>query len=151
MHEARWLPEDQLTAWHYFVEVSHLLEHRIERNLRGHGLSHAQYEILTRLEDAPERRIRMTALARRVVTAKSSLTYQIDQLVGRGLVQRQGDRSDARGVYAVMTPAGLRLLDEVGRTHLAIVRDYLLRGLSPQALAALTEAMSASWERLRAA
>ncbi|HCT76798.1 MAG TPA: MarR family transcriptional regulator [Micromonosporaceae bacterium] len=150
MHEQKWLPEDQLQAWHYFVETSHLLEQRIDRNLRQHyQLSHAQYEILTRLSGALNNRMRMTELADRIVTAKSSLTYQMDQLVQRGLAARENDNADARAVYAVLTQDGRHLLDQVGPTHLAIVREYLLDVLTAEQLAALTQSMKASWKRLR--
>ena len=52
----RWLDPAEMAAWLAFLEVSHLLERAIEQQLRQDaGLSHAQYEILSRLEAAVAR------------------------------------------------------------------------------------------------
>ena len=60
----RWLDPAEMAAWLAFLEVSHLLERAIEQQLRQDaGLSHAQYEILSRLEAADGGRLRMSELA----------------------------------------------------------------------------------------
>ena len=52
----RWLDPAEMAAWLAFLEVSHLLERAIEQQLRQDaGLSHAQYQILSRLEAAGRR------------------------------------------------------------------------------------------------
>src|SRR6476660_6988914 len=103
-----------MAAWRAFLSTSHLLERRIEEQLKATaGLTHPQYEILVRLADAPGRQMRMTELARGVVVSKSALTYQIGQLERAGLVERTTCPSDERGVLAVLTEAGVSCLERV--------------------------------------
>lgn len=148
--DTRWLDETEMAAWRAFLSASHLLERRIEEQLKAAaGLTHPQYEILVRLSAAPERRMRMTELARGVVVSKSALTYQITQLEKAGLVERATCPSDDRGVLAVLTDAGERCLERVAPGHVEVVRDYLIDRLSRAELTSLTSAMTKSEQALR--
>ncbi|MFI9590735.1 MarR family winged helix-turn-helix transcriptional regulator [Nonomuraea sp. NPDC052265] len=150
MTDTRWLDETEMAAWRAFLSASHLLERRIEEQLKAAaGLTHPQYEILVRLSDAPGRQMRMTELARGVVVSKSALTYQITQLEKAGLVERATCPSDDRGVLAVLTEAGGRCLERVAPGHVAVVRDYLIDRLSRAELTSLTSAMTKSEQALR--
>jgi len=102
----RWLDPAEMKAWLAFLEVSHLLERAIEQQLRQDaGLSHAQYEILSRLEAADGGALRMSELADVIVVSRSGLTYQITQLEKEGLVS-----SVAKG--GVLTYQGMTYGDE---------------------------------------
>ncbi|MEU8360846.1 MarR family transcriptional regulator [Nonomuraea sp. NPDC048882] len=148
--DPRWLDATEMAAWRAFLSTSHLLERRIEEQLKAAaGLTHPQYEILVRLADAPGRRLRMTELARGVVSSKSALTYQITQLEKAGLVRRETCPSDDRGVLAVLTEAGMSCLDRVAPGHLEVVREYLIDRLSREELRAMTSAMRKTEEALR--
>ncbi|MFI6923662.1 MarR family winged helix-turn-helix transcriptional regulator [Nonomuraea spiralis] len=150
MTDTRWLDETEMAAWRAFLSASHLLERRIEEQLKtAAGLTHPQYEILARLSEAPGRQMRMTELARGVVVSKSALTYQITQLEKAGLVERATCPSDERGVLAVLTEAGTRCLERIAPGHVAVVRDYLIDRLSRAELASLTSAMTKSEQALR--
>src|SRR5580704_17929524 len=64
MADQRWLTPAEMAAWLAFLDVSHRLDRVIEQQLRRDaGLSHAQYEILSRLESAPGGQLRMSDLA----------------------------------------------------------------------------------------
>lgn len=139
-----------MAAWRAFLSTSHLLERRIEEQLKAAaGLTHPQYEILVRLADAPGRQMRMTELARGVVVSKSALTYQVTQLEKAGLVERANCPSDDRGVLAVLTEAGMGCLRRVAPGHLEVVRAYLIDRLSREELHAMTSAMQKTEEALR--
>ncbi|GAA3145831.1 MarR family transcriptional regulator [Nonomuraea sp. NPDC049419] len=150
MTDPRWLDSTEMAAWRAFLATSHLLERRIEEQLKASaGLTHPQYEILVRLSAAPGRRLRMTELARGVVVSKSALTYQVTQLEKAGLVERETCPSDDRGVLAVLTEAGVRCLERVAPGHLEVVRAYLIDRLSREELQAMTSAMRRAEEALR--
>ncbi|MEV4178508.1 MarR family transcriptional regulator [Nonomuraea sp. NPDC049709] len=150
MTDPRWLDATEMAAWRAFLSTSHLLERRIEEQLKAEaGLTHPQYEILVRLADAPGRQMRMTELARGVVVSKSALTYQVSQLEKAGLVERTTCPSDDRGVLAVLTEAGRRCLERVAPGHLEVVRAYLIDRLSREELHAMTSAMRKTEEALR--
>ncbi|GAA3208916.1 MarR family winged helix-turn-helix transcriptional regulator [Nonomuraea helvata] len=150
MTDPRWLDATEMAAWRAFLSTSHLLERRIEEQLKAAaGLTHPQYEILVRLAEAPRRQMRMTELSRGAVVSKSALTYQITQLEKAGLVERATCPGDERGVLAVLTDAGLRCLERVAPGHVEVVREYLIDRLSREELQAMTTAMQKTEAVLR--
>jgi len=148
--ETRWLDATEMAAWRAFVSTTHLLERRIEEQLKSAaGLTHPQYEVLVWLAEAPGRQMRMSELARVVVASKSALTYQITQLEKAGLVQRTTCPSDERGVLAVITDAGLECLRRVAPGHVDVVRAYLIDQLTREELESMTTAMRKTEQALR--
>ncbi|MEJ7707684.1 MAG: MarR family transcriptional regulator [Nocardioidaceae bacterium] len=82
---------------------------RLDRDLReGHGLSLPEYEILVRLSEAPEHRLRMAELADSVKNSRSRITHAVTRLEKAGLVGRSQCTSDGRGVFAILTDHGYR-------------------------------------------
>ncbi|WP_157244479.1 MarR family winged helix-turn-helix transcriptional regulator [Nonomuraea typhae] len=150
MTDTRWLDETEAAAWRAFLFTSHLLERRIEEQLKAEaGLTHPQYEILVRLSDAPGRQLRMTRLAREVVVTKSALTYQITQLEKLGLVSRATCPSDDRGVLAVLTEAGLACLERTAPGHVDVVREFLIDHLTHDEMRTMTQALLKAQKVLR--
>lgn len=146
----RWLDPAEMAAWLTFLEVSQLLDRKIEQQLKQDaGLSHAQYEILSRLEAAPGSQLRMSELADVIIVSRSGLTYQISQLEKAGLVRRAPCPSDERGVLAVLTGAGRAALGRAAPGHLQVVREYLIDALTPAQRQTLTTALTAARARLR--
>ena len=138
-----------MAAWLAFLEVSHRLDRVIEQQLRQDaGLSHAQYEILSRLESAPGGRLRMSQLADVIIVSRSGLTYQVTQLERAGMVRREKDANDERGILAVLTAAGRAALLRAAPGHVRVVRHYLIDGLTPAQLSALAEGLTAARARL---
>jgi DNA-binding MarR family transcriptional regulator len=102
------------------------------------------YEVLLYLADAEGGRLRMRDLAESVILSRSGLTRLADRLERDGLLRRESCDSDARGAYAVITPAGLKKLADARATHLGGVRSLFLRHFSADELDALGDA----WERV---
>ncbi|WP_019856040.1 MarR family winged helix-turn-helix transcriptional regulator [Actinopolyspora mortivallis] len=149
MEQPRWLDSGEMAAWNAFLEASHRVSRRVERQLRDQqGLSHPQYEILVRLAEAPEREIRMTELAELLVTSKSGITYQVGKLESAGLVRRRSCSGDERGVFAVLTDEGMDKLRGAAPGHVEIVRSSLIDLLSPEQLDALGDALGTVARRL---
>src|SRR3954471_6693939 len=87
----------QLGAYFALIEVSSLLRHAIEQQLREAGdLSYVQFQLLATLGDSPGGSARMTDLADGVVYSRSGLTYQAQLLDQRGLVTRAPSVDDER-------------------------------------------------------
>ncbi|MCC9308896.1 MarR family transcriptional regulator [Kitasatospora sp. RB6PN24] len=150
MAETRWLDEVEMAAWRGFVAASNLVARRLEQQLKDEaGLSHPQYEVLVHLSAAPERAMRMTELADRLITSKSGLTYQIAQLEKAGLVGRRSCASDVRGVFAYLTDRGMAVLREAAPGHVAAVREALIDVLDREQLTVLAEALGQVAGRLR--
>jgi len=99
-----------------------------------HDLALGSYEVLVHLGEAPGGRLRMNDLADRVLLSRSGLTRLVDRLERDGLVDRQTCPSDARGLYAVLTPAGRARLAEAAPTYRQAVRDHMLSRLDESEL-----------------
>ena len=150
MADPTWLTEAELTAWKRFLTVGAVVNRLVDQQLkRDAGLSHQQFEVLTRLADAPDGRLRMTELADAAVTSKSGLTYQVGQLEKAGFVERQGCPSDERGIVAALTEKGRRKLREAAPGHAALVRQLFVDGMSRKDFAGLAEGLGALSHNLR--
>ncbi|MEU6861357.1 MarR family winged helix-turn-helix transcriptional regulator [Glycomyces sp. NPDC046736] len=128
--ESRWLAPDVNAVWNRFLNVSHRLEHQIDRRLQDHhGITHTQYEILVRLADSDERSMRMSDLADRIATAKSAVTYQVNRLSEMGLVERHKCDRDNRGTWVKLSDAGAERLEQAAPCILSLVREIFLDAL----------------------
>src|SRR5437763_16857617 len=104
----------QLGAYFDLIEVTSLLRHAVEQQLRDAAdLSYVQFQLLARLGDSPTGSHRMTDLADGVVYSRSGLTYQVGQLEKRGLVTRASSPDDERVVTVTISDAGRALLTKV--------------------------------------
>jgi DNA-binding MarR family transcriptional regulator len=90
-----------------------------------HGLTISDFEVLLRLADAPDRRMRRVDLAKQVILTASGITRLLDGLERAGCVERESCASDRRVVYAVLTDVGLAKLREAAASHFAQIDDLL--------------------------
>ncbi|MCK1799080.1 MarR family transcriptional regulator [Streptomyces sp. XM4193] len=150
MTGTRWLDERERAAWRGFLEASHRVERALEQQLKEDaGLSHPQYEVLVRLADAPGGELRMSELARLLITSKSGLTYQVGQLEKRGHVRRRSCPTDVRGVFAQLTDQGYEALRQAAPGHVDAVRAALIDVLEPDELDVVARALGRVGHRLR--
>jgi DNA-binding MarR family transcriptional regulator len=146
------LNSDQLGAYFALMEVSSLLQYAVDEHLRADGdLSYVQFQILARLVDAPEGRLRMTDLADGVVYSRSGLTYQAGLLDKRGLITRSPSPDDERSVIVSVTDAGRALVADVLPGHVERVRQLLFDSMSAEDLAALSAVLGRVRTHMRAA
>ncbi|MBB5774632.1 MarR family winged helix-turn-helix transcriptional regulator [Nonomuraea jabiensis] len=121
------LTAEELAVWRMMQRAQVRITRHLEAELLvAHELPLASYEVLARLAEAPERRLRMNDLAGRVLLSRSGLTRLIDRLQRDGLVSREACADDARGLFAVLTDAGAARLAEATPTYLRGVRTQFL-------------------------
>jgi DNA-binding MarR family transcriptional regulator len=134
----RWLSADEQRSWRALLEAQRLLFDRLERQLqRDAGLAHSDYEVLVRLSEAPERRLRMSDLADVSLSSRSRLSHAVSRLEAAGFVRREQCPADRRGTYAVLTDEGFAALAAAAPGHVEAVRAALVGALSPADLAEL--------------
>jgi DNA-binding MarR family transcriptional regulator len=122
-----WLDEGEQRFWRAWILSSTLLENRLNRDLQeGHGLSHGDYGVLVVLSEQEGHRMRMSALAEMLALSKSRLSHQISRMEKAGLVRRNGDVSDGRGIFACLTTHGYERLVAAAPTHVTGVRKYVV-------------------------
>jgi DNA-binding MarR family transcriptional regulator len=143
--DSRQLDTRELRAWRGMLRAHAALTKALDADLDAeHGLPLSSYEVLLYLNDAPGGRMRMRDLASSVILSRSGLTRLADRLEREGLICRESCPSDARGSYAVLTPAGVEKLAAARATHLAGVRSLFLQHFTDDELDALGDA----WERV---
>ena len=132
----------ELAVWRSFLQAHATLLRRLETDLMAeHDMPLATYDVLVQLVEAPERRLRMTELAQRVLLSRSGLTRLVDRLEREQLVRREACDTDARGTFAVLTDAGYARLKAASPTHLRGVAEYAMDRLEPEELDALGVAL----------
>lgn len=140
----RWLDAQEQRHWRSWIAAGTLLRERLSRELQAsHGLTLADYEVLVRLSEAPDRALRMSRLADDTLASRSRLTHQIDRLERDGWVSRQPCPDDRRGQLAVLTGHGFDVLVAAAPTHVEGVRRHLLDVLGPDQFAAVGHACAA--------
>lgn len=150
MTDATVLTPEQLAAFLMLHEVSSLLGHAVERQLREDGgLTVPQFQILAHLNKAQAGHLRMTDLADGLVYSRSGLTYQAAQLEKRGLVSRTQGADDERSVTVTLTPAGRALFGQVIPGHVKVVQRHMLDALTPADITTITAILGKVRDRLR--
>ncbi|MFB7293377.1 MarR family winged helix-turn-helix transcriptional regulator [Actinacidiphila glaucinigra] len=145
----RWLAADEQRSWRIHLDVGRLMTRQLSRDLEPFGLTCNTYEVLVSLTEAPEHRMRISALARATVQPKSRLSQQISRMEAAGLVRREVCESDLRGLYVVLTEEGWETMRTVAPHQVAAVRRHFIDLLRADDLAALDKALTPIVEHLR--
>jgi DNA-binding MarR family transcriptional regulator len=141
--------DPRLDTWRDFLHVHARLMRRMDEELQAnHGLSVAEYDALLQLAAAPDRRLRMSALADRVLLSRSGITRLVDRMVAAGMLERTACTTDARGAEASITPAGLERLRAASRTHLDGVDAWFLGVIDEGDRRAMQRALDSVTEHL---
>ncbi len=141
--EPRWLDAEQQNAWRAFVLGTQLLFDRLDDDLqREHGVALVEYEILVRLSEQ-QGSMRMAQLADSLAHSRSRVTHTIRRMEQDDLVRRETSLEDRRGVFAVITPRGRLLLENVAPTHVEGVRQHFVDLASTDDFAAIGRVMNA--------
>ncbi|MET7473524.1 MarR family transcriptional regulator [Streptomyces sp. NPDC005648] len=147
---ARWLTEEEQHIWRSYVHATTLLEDHLDRQLqRDAGMPHVYYGLLVGLAEAPQRRLRMTQLAEKSKITRSRLSHAIARLEKNGWVRREDCADDKRGQFAVLTDAGVEILERTAPGHVTAVRQAVFERLTPQQQEALGEIMQIVAEGLQ--
>ena len=132
------LDEEELAAWRGMLRAHAGLVRELDSELaREHDMPLSSYEVLLYLNDADEGRMRMSDLADSVLLSRSGLTRLVDRLERQGLLRRERCESDARGLFAEITPEGRQVFAAARRTHLDGVRRVFLSRFSRDELRTL--------------
>ena len=136
-----WLTEEQQGYWRAWLAASLLLSDQLSRDLQAaHGLTMADYEVLVRLSESPDRRMRMSDLASVTLNSRSRISHQVDRMEASGLIERQVCDEDRRGSFAALTDKGWKTLVTAAPDHVASVRANLVDILTDEQFAALGHA-----------
>ena len=140
--DTRWLDPLEMAAWRNYVDTVNQLPQVLESDVAPFGLTMGDYEVLVRLSEQQDRRLRMCDLAGQLRLSPSGLTRRLDRLVKAGLVGRQPSDEDRRVMLAVLTDAGYDCLVEAAPAHVEGVRRHFLDLLTRDEITALSSAFA---------
>jgi DNA-binding MarR family transcriptional regulator len=145
----RWLDDDEMVAWVRLAAVLELLPGVLDSQLRRDaGLTHFEYFVLAMLSEAPERTLRMTALAARTNATLPRLSHVIHRLEERGLVERFPCPQDGRATNARLTEAGWDKVVATAPGHVATVRANVIDTLTREQVHQLSAIAGSIVERI---
>jgi DNA-binding MarR family transcriptional regulator len=103
------------------------------------GLSSADYLVLNRLNDAPERRVSgLKALAAKLNWSASRLSHQLKRMGSRGLVERVHDGATGQLIMTA-TPMAEQTMRVATALHNEAVRRYFLAVATDEELGVLID------------
>jgi len=131
------------TAWRAIARAVLVVPKTLDADLlAGCGLSLAEYIVLVNLSEAPQQSLRMFELAAESTLTYSGVTRLVTRMEQQGLVARQRDADDARGMTTTLTPDGLVRLQEAYPFALASIRANVIDHLGELDLATFAAAVS---------
>ncbi len=93
------------------MRVQQLLLGDFDATVGRHGLTFARYEALVLLAFSREGRLPMSKIGQRLMVHPTSVTNIVQRLVAQGLVERDPNPADGRGMLATITPAGRTIME----------------------------------------
>ena len=147
--DTRWLDEGERAAWLRLIAVVELLPGVLDTQLRRDAhLTHYDYFVLAMLSEAPDRTLRMTALAQRTNATLPRLSHVVRRLEGRDLVERFPCPEDGRATNARLTSAGWDEVVAAAPGHVEAVRSHVFDVLEPAQVTQLQQICEALLTRL---
>jgi MarR family 2-MHQ and catechol resistance regulon transcriptional repressor len=111
-------PAPQSAALKLFVVLSRahsaVVKH-VEKDVAASGFTFTEWGILEVLYHKGP--LLLGDVQRRILVSSGGITYLVDRLEKRGLLERQACPSDRRARYAVLTPEGERVMREMFAGH----------------------------------
>ena len=146
-----WLSADEMDLWRGWLSLNRTLPAALHRQLQAEaGLSMQDFEVLVRLTDTEDGRVRVSDLARDMLWERSRLSHHVTRMEGRGLVAREECPDDRRGAFVVLTPEGRSAIEQAAPGHVGAVRRLFLDGIDPADLEAFARVVAAISDRVEA-
>lgn len=116
-------PRDE--AWRAMVRAHARIVRELAQNLETSGkVSLGTYEVLSQIAEAGGR-LRLRDLVERVVLSQPGLSRKVTRLSEQGLVDREPDPHDGRGVLVTLTDQGRNAVESAQALHRAgIEREF---------------------------
>jgi DNA-binding MarR family transcriptional regulator len=129
--EPRWLDAEESQAWRALASMLVRLPAALDAQLRRDaGITHFEYQVLALLSEAPDRTLRMSALATQAEGSLPRLSQVVARLEQRGWVRRTPDPADGRYTLAILTDQGRAKVAQAAPGHAQEVRRLVLDPLT---------------------
>lgn len=130
--------EAQAAALKLFVVLARArasVEAHLHANVGAHGLTLTEFGILEVLYHKGP--LLLGEVQKRILVSSGGVTYLVDRLEEKGLVERRACTEDRRARYAALTPQGEALIARIFPQHAELIRELMSAlSLEEQRLAA---------------
>lgn len=92
-------------------------------DVQRHGLTLAEFGILEALYHRGP--MLLGEVQKRILVSSGGITFLVDRLAAKGLVERRSCETDRRARYAALTPKGQELVAEIFPAHAAVVKQAM--------------------------
>ncbi|GFZ83552.1 MarR family transcriptional regulator [Compostibacillus humi] len=110
-----------LKAFVVLMKANKTLEEVIKKDISNYGMRTSDFTVLEALYHKGRQTIREITEA--VLIQTGSITYVIDKLEKRELLQRSACKDDRRAVYIQLTPKGEQLMEEIFPKHQQVIEE----------------------------
>ncbi|WFR66727.1 MarR family winged helix-turn-helix transcriptional regulator [Curtobacterium flaccumfaciens] len=128
-----------VAAWEALFRAQVTVMRALNAEFPGGEISFNEYDVCFNLSTQPGRRCRMRELTGHLLLTQPSVSRLVDRLTARGIVEKQPDPTDARGVIVALTPHGFDVYRSVAVQHAQTIADQVGAGLDDDELRTLTE------------
>lgn len=128
MSEDREQTDRALKLWVVLSRAHAAVAEHSQADIARHGLTPMEFGILEALHHKGP--MLLGEVQKKILVTSGGVTYLVDRLAAKGLVERQRCDRDRRAYYAALTPAGQALIGEIFPDHAQAIR---------RAMAGLTE------------
>ncbi|WP_408010231.1 MarR family winged helix-turn-helix transcriptional regulator [Pseudalkalibacillus sp. A8] len=107
-----------------FIVLSRALQSirkRVEEDIKCLGLNPTEFSVLELIYSKGDQPIQK--IGGKVLIASSSITYVVDKLEKKKLIERKPCPEDRRKTYAAITKKGIELMNEVFPKHKAAMKE----------------------------
>lgn len=117
-----------LKLWVVLARAHAAVARQVEADVARHGLTLAEFGVLeVLLHKGP---LLVGEIQRKLLVSSGGMTWLVDRLIAKGLVERYACAEDRRARYARLTPAGRLLIARIFPDHEAAIARAV-DGLSP--------------------
>lgn len=128
-----------VAAWEALFRAQVTVMRALNTDFPGGEISFNEYDVCFNLSTQPDRRCRMRDLTGHLLLTQPSVSRLVERLASRGIVEKQPDPNDARGVLVALTPHGFDVYRSVAVQHARTIADQVGAGLDDDELRTLTE------------
>ncbi len=125
--------QNALKFWVKLSRAHNAIAVHANADIARHGMTLAEFGILEALYHRGP--MLLGEVQRRILVSSGGITFLVDRLVSKGLVERRQCDADKRARYAVLTQKGERFVSEIFPAHASAI-EAALSELSDEELAA---------------
>ncbi|HET7110935.1 MAG TPA: MarR family transcriptional regulator [Gemmatimonadales bacterium] len=115
--------ERALKLWVVLSRATASIERRAREDVARHDLTLAEFGVLEALYHKGP--MLAGQVQRRTLVSSGGITYLVDRLTARGLVERRPCPDDRRANYVALTPSGMTFIGTIFPEHATVIAEVM--------------------------